>query len=106
MDKDPTSYQLLTYFWVMGISLWSGTAAYIRRVRAMNAPRYSIVEWIGELVVSGLIGVATFYLCEWASFDPLLGAVIIAISAGMGNRIIPWAEDALIAHLDRKTKKD
>ena len=101
-EKDPSSYALITYFWVVLVSLWGGSASYIRRVRSMEVPRYSIVEFIGEVVIAAGVGIMTFFLCEWANVDQMLSAVFIAITAHMGSRALLIAEQVLERYVKRK----
>jgi len=101
-EKDPSSYQVITYLWVVALSLWGGSASYIRRVRSMDVPRYSIVEFIGEVVIAAGVGVMTFFLCEWANVDQMLSAVFIAITAHMGSRALLIAEQVLERYVKRK----
>ena len=93
-DKDPTSYQLLTYLWVMLLAAWGGIASYIRRVRSGTAEKFSVMELIGEIVISGFTGVLTFWLCELAGFPGLLTAAFVGISGHMGSRAIALMEDS------------
>lgn len=95
IDKDPANYQLLTYLWVAALSLWGGAASFIRRVRAMDKPRYSIVEFIGEIVISIGVGLITFFLCEWADLDRMLSAAFIAVTSHMGSRALLVFEQVL-----------
>lgn len=101
-EKDPSSYALVTYLWVVLVSLWGGSASYIRRVRSMDVPRYSIVEFIGEVVIAAGVGIMTFFLCEWANVDQMLSAVFIAITAHMGSRALLIAEQVLERYVKRK----
>lgn len=101
-DKDPSSYEVITYLWVILLSLWGGSASYIRRVRSMQIPRYSFVEFIGEVVIAAGVGVLTFFLCEWGNLDKMLSAVFIAITAHMGSRALLIAEQVLERYIKRK----
>lgn len=101
-EKDPASYQMLTYLWVAALSFWGGSASYIRRVRAMDAPRYSVIEFIFEIIISGGVGLCTFFLCEWASVDQMLSAVFIAITAHMGSRALLIGEQIMQRWVKRK----
>ena len=100
-EKDPTTYTLVTYGWVVVLSGWAGVASYIRKVRAGVVRTFSIAELIGEIVIASLSGVMTFWLCEFAEVDPLLAAVLIAISGHMGTRAIIVSERIFEAWLDR-----
>ncbi len=87
-EKDPTTYSMLTYTYVIGLSVWSGVSSYLHKVRRGVCSRFSFTELIGELVTSALAGVLTFWLCELSDIDPLMSAGLIAISGHMGARAI------------------
>jgi len=90
--KDPTNYNILTYLWVMILSLWGGTAHTVRKLRTGVIKHFSLSEWVGDMVISGFLGVVTFYLCEYANVSPPLNAVLIAVSAHQGTRGIVTLE--------------
>jgi NhaP-type Na+/H+ and K+/H+ antiporter len=87
-EKDPTTYSLLTYAWVMVLSSWGGFVSYTRKVRTGIVSRYSMVEFIGEISTSAFTGMITFYLCEASNISPLLTAAMVGISGHMGSRAI------------------
>lgn len=87
---------ILTYGWVIGLSILGGTASFVRRVRNGEARYSNIVELVGELVVSAFAGLVTFFLCQSAHLDGALSAAFIAISGHMGTRIIFMFEAALL----------
>jgi len=93
-EKDPLSYTLLTYAWVFGLSVFGGVAAYIRKVRAGIVSRFSLIELIGEMVISAFVGVMTFYFCESGDISPVLSAALIGIASHMGSRAIFIFESA------------
>lgn len=87
-EKDPTHYALLTYAWVLALSLLGGVVNFARKVREGTSRRYNFSEFIGELVTSAFAGLITFWLCEWAAVHPLLTAALVGISGHMGSRAI------------------
>jgi hypothetical protein len=91
---------LLTYAWVIGLSMLGGTASFVGRVRSGEAKYSNIIELIGELVVSAFAGLVTFFLCRTANFDEMLTAAFIAISGHMGTRIIFKFEAYLFKKFD------
>ena len=99
-DKDPTSYSLLTYAWVVGLSITGGLVSFLRKLRAGAARPFNLIELIGEIVTSGFVGVLTFWLCEASAIDPLLTAFMVGISGHMGSRLIFQFEK----HLEQKLK--
>ena len=92
-EKDPTSYTLLTYLWVCGLSIVGGFVNFAAKVRAGRSTPFNIVELIGELVTSGFVGVVTFFLCEAAGISQLISAALIAISGHMGSRALFLLEE-------------
>lgn len=91
LDKDPTTFSLLTYMWVFLLAMTGGLVAFIRRLNKSRKPlplTEVFVRLLGELVISGFAGVITFYLCEFWGFDQLLTAVLVAISGHLGGTAI------------------
>jgi len=95
MEKDPTSYSIATYFWVIGLSAWGGIAGYIRRIKSKSKAAFSLAELVGEVCISGFVGMLTFYFCESAKIPPILAAAFIGISGHMGSRSLFFMEALL-----------
>jgi hypothetical protein len=98
-EKDPTAYSLITYVWVAALSAWGGIVGYIRKVNSGVIHRYSLIEFIGELVTSAFAGILTFWLCEAAGINGLVTAALVGVSGHMGSRAIfqleTWAQSRL-----------
>lgn len=86
-EKDPMSYALITYAWIIVLSCWGGITGYIRKVRSGQRP-FAFAELIGELCISGFVGVITFFMCEAANIPAVFSAAIIGICSHMGSRAI------------------
>lgn len=95
-EKDPSNYPLITYIWVTALAAWGGVVGYIRKVNVGDIPRYSLTEFVGEVVTSAFAGMMTFWLCEAAGIAPLVTAAMVGISGHMGSRAIyqieTWAQ--------------
>lgn len=104
-DKDPFSYSLLTYAWVLIVAVAGGVVNFHRKMREGATRAFNITEFIGEIITSAFAGLLTFWLCEWAGIAPLLSAVLIAISGHMGSRALfgieRWAEARYLSRLDK-----
>jgi len=100
---DPTTVGLLTYAWVVFVSMFGGFASFIGKWRRGEVRAFNITELIGELVISAFAGVVTFYLCTWAKFDPMLTAALVGICGHMGSRAIMRAEKYLEQRAKRVT---
>lgn len=99
MDRDPTSYGLLTYGWVLLLAAWGGFTNYRARVMSGKVQKFSLAELVGEVSTSAFVGVIAFYLCEAARLDPLWSAAIVGISGHMGGRAIFLFEDVMRSKL-------
>jgi predicted CDP-diglyceride synthetase/phosphatidate cytidylyltransferase len=98
-DKDPTTYALITYAWVIGLSAIGGLVSLVRRIREGKSQPHSVVEFIGEIMTSAFVGVITFYLCEAASVPGLMTAVMVAISGHMGTRALYMVENKVLKRI-------
>lgn len=77
----------LGYAWFILLALWGGTASYINRIRNSKV-RFSFVELVGELTISGFAGLMTALVCNYMGFDLYLTAALAGISGHMGGRSI------------------
>lgn len=98
-EKDPSNYPLITYLWITGLAAWGGVVGYIRKVNAGSIHRYSLTEFVGEVVTSAFAGIVTFWLCEAAGISQLITAAMVGVAGHMGSRAIyqmeSWAQRRL-----------
>jgi len=96
IEKDPSTYPLLTYLWVIGLSVFSGFASFMRNLKKGRARVFNIVEFVGEIASSALAGLITFWLCQESNVSQLMTAVFVAVSGHMGSKALnmfeEWAE--------------
>jgi hypothetical protein len=87
--KNPTSYGLITYAWVVALSAWGGTVRFIRKIKAgeMNLKQASLT-FFGEVITSAFAGVITFYACEVGSLSQLATAIFVGVAGHMGGRAL------------------
>jgi hypothetical protein len=79
---------LLTWLWVVGMSLLGGLVSFMRKVRAGHARAWNFTEFIGEIATAALVGIITFNLCRWLSYPPPLSAAMVGIASHMGSRAL------------------
>ena len=79
-------YSIFTYAWVLLLSTWGGVASFINKVRTGVVRPFNVAELVGEIAVSGFVGVLTFWLCQAAGFGELETAVCVGVSSHMGTR--------------------
>ena len=101
---DPNNYSAVgaavANLWVLLLAALGGAVSYVHRVRIGMARRFNLPELIGDMFISGFVGVITFYLCEWAQFDKLLTAALVGIAGHMGSRALFLAEKIIERKID------
>ena len=95
MPNSPENYSLLTYLWVIGLSILGGTVRTLTNLKTGMTWRELCRRWIIDITVSAFIGIITFFLCEYANLEPVLTAAFVGVSAHMGTRAIVIIEEIL-----------
>lgn len=87
---------VVTYLWVWATALLGGLASFFGKVKGGAARPWNITEFIGEMLVSALAGMITFWLAHAAGINQWVEAAMVAISGHMGARALflfeRWAE--------------
>lgn len=108
-EKDPNNISVLgvavAHAWVLLLSVLGGAVSYVHRVRTGMTRRFNLPELVGDMFISGFVGVITFYLCEWAQFDKLLTAALVGIAGHMGSRALFLAEKVIERKIDGILKR-
>ena len=86
-EKDLLNYPFITYAWVIGMAALGGVAHYIKKINSGLKP-FSIAELAGEIIISGFVGLLTFFICDATAVDIRITAVFVGISGHMGSRAI------------------
>lgn len=87
-EKDLLNYPFLTYCWVIGIAALGAIAHYIKKINSGLGIEFSIAELFGEIIISGFVGLLTFFICDTADTDVRITAVFVGIGGHMGSRAI------------------
>ena len=88
LPKDPFSYPLAAYAWVMAWGAAGGIISFYQKMKRGDARPFNLIEFFGEVATSSFVGVLSFWLCEYSEVPKLLEAVIISVSGHMGTRAI------------------
>lgn len=95
-------HMIIPTLWVVALSVLAGVVSFVRKVREGAARRFNFAELLGECMTSALVGLITFWLCEWAGANKYLEAALIAVAAHMGTRALFRFEKVLEDWVDRK----
>lgn len=108
-EKDPNNYSAIgiaiAHVWVLLLSILGGAVSYVHRVRTGMTRRFNLPELIGDMFISGFVGIITFYLCQWAQFDDFLTAAFVGIAGHMGSRALFLAEKIIERRIDDVLKR-
>ncbi len=99
-QKTVASFGIFTYLMVLALAMGGGIANYISKVRAGRAGRFNFTELIGDMFISGFVGLLTFWLCQESNFSEFMTAILVGISGHMGARLIGKMEQFLGKKLD------
>lgn len=81
--------------WMAIIGALGGLMSFYRKMKAGQTRAINVVELIGELFVSAMVGLVTYWICKSFNVDPWLTAVGAAVSGHMGTRAIFMGEQVL-----------
>lgn len=104
--RDPQNYSIITYLWVLGMAALGGISHNIKKIKSGELKRFSFSELLGDLVISGFLGIVTFFLCEYANFEQILTAAIVGISSHQGTRGIYFIEELIARRFKIDLHKD
>lgn len=89
------NYPALTYLWVLWLSFWGASVAYLQKIKQKGPKGFSLWVFFVEIFTASLVGLITFYLCELQQIDGRLTAINIALASHMGTRAIFLISDKL-----------
>lgn len=92
--KDPLSYPLKTYGFMLAMAIFGGFVSWYAKVRRQEIPAGSVFHLIGEITTSAFAGMLTFFACEYLNSPQLLTAALVGVSGHMGAKVITMIEDA------------
>lgn len=102
-DGGPEQYPFLTYGWVLVLSVWGGLISFYRKCQSGHARCFNLIEFVGEIATSALVGLITFWMAESAHINQVTTAALVAVSGHMGSRLLFQAERIIEAKVKRMT---
>lgn len=93
--------QILTVVWVFILSIWGGTVHTIKKVRDGVIDKFTVREWIMDMVVSSFVGTVTYAFCKYSGFNEWLTVVMVSTAAHQGTRAL-LAIDNIVTQMIKK----
>lgn len=81
--------------WMAGIAAAGALLSFHQKVQAKKARWINVTELVGEIIVSAIVGIVTFWILKGYGVNEWLTAGGVAIAGHMGSRAIFLAEQAL-----------
>lgn len=100
--KDPMSYPLKTYGFMLFVAVLGGFVSFYAKVRRGEVAGLSLMHLIGEIATSAFAGLVVFWLCEYLNVPQILTAPLVGVSGHMGAKFITLLEDAAKAKAKEK----
>lgn len=94
--RDPLAYPLKHYLAVLGMTLLGGFGGWYIKVRKGEIPAASLFALVGEMTISALAGLGTFFACDYAGVPIGITAAASGIAGYMGGRAIDLLEAQLL----------
>ena len=100
--KDPRSYPLKTYGFMLFVAVMGGCVSFYAKVRRNEVAVLSLMHLIGEITTSAFAGLLVFWLCEYLNVPQILTAPLVGISGHMGAKVITLLEDVAKQRIKQK----
>lgn len=104
-EKDPTLWSIATWILVAAMSLLGGLSSWYRRVKAGHARTFNLIELVGEISISGLMGFCGFVVADWYFDSHGIAAAAAGMSAHFATRLLFSAEGLLEIGMKRLVAK-
>jgi hypothetical protein len=90
--RNPLSYSLQEYGLMLGVAIFGGVVAWIRKVRAGDYPAWSLGQLVGEMALAAFAGLLTFWGGEYWGAPQLLTASLAGVAGLASSRFLGLAE--------------
>lgn len=102
-SKDPMSYPLKTYGFMLFVAVLGGFVSFYAKVRRGEVAGLSLMHLVGEITTSAFAGLLVFWLCEYLNMPQILTAPLVGVSGHMGAKAISLIEDTAKRRFEQKT---
>ena len=106
IEKDPTTWTIGTWLLAVGMSFAGGTVNFYARVKRGHTRAFNLIELLGEIFISGFVGLGTFMFLTGIGQPIGLAAVAAGIGGHMGTRLLFLAEQYLEKRFKDVSKAD
>lgn len=99
--SDPAKWELSTWLLCIGMAIFGGVANWSRKIALGIITHFSLVELIGQMFVSGFVGVSVFMTIAGMGKPLLICAAASGMTGHFATRIIFHIEQILKAKAEK-----
>ena len=92
-EKDPTNWTAATWMLALCMAFGGGFINWYSKVRSGHTRVFNVAELIGEMIISGVVGLGSYMAGDGLGLSPSLCAVAAGIGGHMGTRLVFLAEE-------------
>ena len=88
LEKDPTTWSAAVWLLALGMAFAGGAVNWYAKIKSGHTRVFNIVELIGEMFTSGVVGLAAFMVAQ--SLEQPLGicAAVAGVAGHMATRLL------------------
>ena len=103
--KDPANWSTITWLLLLGMSFLGGISSWYRRVKEGHTRAFNVIELIGEISVSALMGFVGFVAADTYFESQSIAAACAGMSAHFATRLLFGAEGLLVIIFQKLAEK-
>jgi hypothetical protein len=92
-EKDPTNWTAATWILASGMALGGGFINWYSRTRTNSPHIFNLAEFIGEIFISGVVGLGAYMASDGLGLPASLSAAAAGIGGHMGTRLVFLVEE-------------
>lgn len=106
MHKDPTSWDVYNWIFVISVSCAGGLVSFITKLRNGHARAFNIIEFIGEIFTSGFVGLMVFMFLQSMGYPEGVCSAAAGVSGHMATRLLFLIEKMIERRFETITHDD
>ena len=100
-EKDPTNWTTATWVLAMGMAFGGGFINWYSKVKAGHTRIFNVAELFGEMLISGVVGLASYMAGDGFGLPASLCAVAAGIGGHRQDQRVPDRHPVIRAQIKR-----
>lgn len=100
-EKDPTNWTAATWVLASSAAMAGGFINWYSKVKAGHTRAFNVAELLGEILISGVVGLGSYMAADGFGLPPSLCAVAAGVGGHMGTRLVFLAEQLATKKIEK-----